>query len=168
MPILTGLMRLGNDAIIRYLGDGTAVANLSLAYNYGKKAADGKRPTQWLSATLWGERATKLAPYLLKGGLINVVLEDVHLETYEKRDQGGTGTALKGRVSSLEFASSKQDGAPAQARPATTGADYKAGKEGYSKPAASKPSSGNDPGGFSEMSDDIPFNRITDREAMSS
>jgi len=152
MPILTGLMRLGNDAIIRYLGDGTAVANLSLAYNYGKKDAAGKRATQWVSATLWGERATKLAPYLLKGGLINVVLEDVHLETYEKRDQGGTGTALKGRVSSLEFASSKQDGAPAQARPATTGADYKAGKEGGARPAQPK-----QPGGFEEMDDDIPF-----------
>ena len=165
--ILTGLCRLGRNAELRYLPDGTAVANLSLAYNYGKKDQEGKRPTMWLSATLWGERATKLAPYLLKGGLINVVMGDVHLETYEKRDQGGTGTALKGRIDTIEFASSKQDGAPAQARPATTGADYKAGKEGYSKPAASKPSSGNDPGGFSEMSDDIPFNRITDREAMS-
>ena len=155
--ILTGLARLGRDAEVRYLPDGTAVANLSLAYNYGKKDGEGKRPTQWIAATLWGERAEKLAQYLLKGGLINVVLDDVHVETYEKRDQGGTGVALKGRVSALEFASSKQDNAPASASPATTGADYKAGKEGYSKPAASKPSSGNDPGGFSEMSDDFPF-----------
>ena len=63
--ILTGLCRLGADADIRYLQDGTAVANLNLAYNYGKKDNEGKRPTQWIKASIWGVRAENSAPYLV-------------------------------------------------------------------------------------------------------
>ena len=115
--ILTGLARLGADADVRYLADGTAVANLNLAYNYGKKDGEGKRPTQWVQASMWGERAEKSAPYLTKGTLLNVVLDDIHIETYERRD-GGTGTNLKARVNNFEFAGGKpKDGeAPAESR----------------------------------------------------
>jgi single-strand DNA-binding protein len=40
------------------------VANVSLAFTYGKKGDDGKRPTQWVDASLWGQRAESLAPYI--------------------------------------------------------------------------------------------------------
>ncbi len=95
--ILTGLCRLGRDAVMRQLQDGTDVANLALAYNHGKKDADGKRPTQWVDASLWGDRAAKLAPYLLKGTQISVVLHDVHGEQWKKQD-GTSGYSLRGRV----------------------------------------------------------------------
>ena len=120
--ILTGLARLGRDAEVRHLPEGTAVANLSLAYNYGKKDSEGKRPTQWVNAALWGERAEKLAEYLTKGSLISVVLEDVCIESYERKDGGGTGTNLKARIVSIEFAGGKREESPAQERtqPAAT------------------------------------------------
>jgi single-strand DNA-binding protein len=138
--LLIGLARLGADADVRYLQDGTAVANLNLAYNYGKKDAEGKRPTQWIQASMWGERAEKSAPYLTKGTLLNVVLDDVHIETYERRD-GGTGTNLKARVNNFEFVGGRpKDGeAPAERR------------EPEQKPAK-KPA-----GKFDDMDDDIPF-----------
>ena len=145
--ILTGLGRLGGDVEIRHLQDGTAVGNLSLAFNYGKKSDDGKRPTQWVSASLWGERAEKLQEWLTKGTLLNVVLDDVHVETYEKRD-GGTGTTLKARINSLEFAGGKRDDGeqnrPAQEKP----------------PAKPRDSEGKRDGGFGTMDQDIPFNSI--------
>jgi len=154
MPILTGLMRLGKDAAIRYTPGGDAVANLSLAYNYGKKDGEGKRPSQWVSATLWGDRATKLAPHLLKGQQLCVTLDDIHVETYERRE-GGTGVNLKARVVSLEFAGSKPAGEdkPEPAR-ATTGAEYRAAKDG-SAPAAPAKKGGGDPA-FANMDEDIP------------
>lgn len=103
---LIGLARLGNDAVVKFTPDGQAVVNLSLAFNYGKKnAAEGKRPTQWIDASLWGDRAQKLAPYLLKGTLIDVHLADPHLEHYTTRD-GNQGTKIVAMVNHLEFASS--------------------------------------------------------------
>lgn len=132
--ILTGLARLGRDAEVRYTPDGMTVANLSLAYNYGKKGDDGKRPAQWVSASLWGERAEKLAEYLTKGTLLNVVLEDIHIEEYARKD-GDTGNTLKARLSSLEFAGGKRENQPA-------------------KDAAPVKKGGT---GFEDMEDDIPF-----------
>ena len=104
---LIGMARLGKDAEVRYTAGSEAVANLSLAFNYGKKDAEGVRPTQWVRAALWGERAEKLSEYLTKGRQVFVILRDVHMRSYEK-DGGGSGVSLEGTVETLEF------GAPAK------------------------------------------------------
>ena len=52
--ILTGLARIGKDAELRYTASNEPVANISLAFNYGRKGDDGKRPTQWIEASMWG------------------------------------------------------------------------------------------------------------------
>lgn len=116
--IVTGIARLGRDAEVRYTANGDAVASLALAYNYGKKEG-GKQPTQWVDASLWGKRAEALAQYLTKGTLISVVLSDVHVETYQKKD-GTEGQSLRARVLEVEFAGGKRDEQPASkpARPA--------------------------------------------------
>ena len=59
-----GLARLGRDAELRTTQTGESVARLSLAFSYGKKGADGKRPTEWVEGSLWGQRAQALAPHL--------------------------------------------------------------------------------------------------------
>ena len=41
--LLIGLARIGKDPAIRYTGDGKPVMDLSLAMDYGKKGADGKK-----------------------------------------------------------------------------------------------------------------------------
>lgn len=140
--ILTGLARLGRDAELRYTPDRTPVANFLLAYNYGRKGSDNKRPTQWVDAALFGERAEKLHTYLKKGKELNVVLEDVHVEIYQKTG-GGEGVKLTGRVSIIEFASGSRDGGD---RPAERPA---AAQSRTSAPA---------PGGLGDFEDDsIPF-----------
>jgi single-strand DNA-binding protein len=78
--ILTALARLGRDAEVRHTPKGEAVANLALAINYGRKGSDGNRPTQWVEASLWGARAESLAPHLMKGKLLYVVIEEPHIE----------------------------------------------------------------------------------------
>jgi len=102
---MIGVARLGKDVVVRDAGE-TRVANLALAFNYGKKDDDGKRPTQWVDASLWGDRADALAEYLTKGTSVFVILSDVHVEMKEL--DGGTRAFLKGRVDSIEFAGSSK------------------------------------------------------------
>lgn len=108
-----GLARIGKDAEVRYTPGGTPVANVSLAFTFGKKGDDGKRPTQWVDASLWGQRADGMAPYLLKGKQIVAYLEDVHLQTYTKGD-GTTNTKMVARLADLEFVSDGSDQKPTQ------------------------------------------------------
>jgi len=141
MAQITGVFRIGKDAEVRFTPRGDAVAQLSLAYNYGKKGDDGKRPSQWIDASIWGKRAESLAPYLLKGSQIYAVLSDPHIQIYEGKN--GQGHKLAATVLEIELIAGQRDqGQPAQrqerpaARPAPT-------------PASS---------GFDDMDDsDVPF-----------
>jgi single-strand DNA-binding protein len=139
--IFTITARLGRDAEVKEMQSGDSVANLSLAYNYGKKQ-DGKRPTQWVEAALWGTRAEKLEQYLLKGQQVVVALTDVHVRTFEKKD-GTNGATLHGRVAEIELVGGRQDAEQQEQpeRPAAKPAE---------KPKGDMPSVG-------DMDDDIPF-----------
>lgn len=132
-----GLARLGRDAEIRHTTNGDQVATLALAFT---RRVKGERLTQWVDGALWGKRAESLAPYLTKGTLVSVSLEDVHIATFTS--QKGDGHKLAARVIDLELASPKQDGAaPAPApRPAP-------------RPAPA-PAAGT---GFDDMDSDVPF-----------
>ena len=142
MSKMFGLARLGRDAELRTTSQGESVATLALAFSYGRKGSDGNRPTQWVDAALWGKRAEALAPYLVKGGLVSVSLEDVHIETYQGKN--GEGHKLVARVVDVELASPKQAGAaPAQQRR----------QDPAPRPAPAR-SAGS---GFDDMTDDVPF-----------
>lgn len=138
--ILTGLARLGRDASLRYTPGGDPVLELALAFNYGQKGQDGKRPSQWIEATLWGKRAEALAQHLTKGAAIDVVLTEPHIETWTKKDQT-TGFKLVAKVAELEFAGGgerrSENSAPAP------------------KPSAKPQPSGG--GSSNDFDDDIPF-----------
>jgi single-strand DNA-binding protein len=135
-----GLARIGKDAEIRYTQGGEPVANVSLAFTYGKKGEDGKRPTQWVDASMWGKRAESMASYLTKGKQIVAYLEDVNLQTYTKGD-GTTHTKMVARLADLEFVS---DGSDSGQRPAQP-----------QRPAPAPRQAGGS--GFDDMNDDIPF-----------
>jgi single-strand DNA-binding protein len=130
MAQIFGLARLGKDAVIRHTSGGDAVVGLALAFTYGAKGGDGKRPTQWVEGSFWGKRAEALAPYLLKGGMVSITLDDVHIETY----QGSNGEAhkLTGKVSQIELAGGGQTAAPAaQPKPASQPAPRAAPKKDF-------------------------------------
>ena len=135
-----GLARIGKDAEVRYTPGGAAVANVSLAFTYGKKGDDGKRPTQWVDASLWGQRVESLAPYLTKGKQIVAYLEDVHIQTYTKGD-GTQASKMAARIADLKFVAG---GEQAESQPRQ-----------QPKPQAAPQSQGS---GFDDMEDDIPFN----------
>lgn len=145
---LIGLIRLGGDAEMRYTSEGTPVATLSGAWNFGRKV-DGKRPTQWAKFALWGERAESLQQYLLKGQQLFVVVGDVHVETYDKRD-GGQGFNLVGRIEDLQFAGGQQQ--------AQGGAQAPAPAPRAAAPARAPAPAARPAGGFDDDLDDgIPF-----------
>jgi single-strand DNA-binding protein len=134
MANLTGVFRIGRNAEIRYTAGGDSVANLSLAYNYGKKGADGSRPAQWVDGSLWGKRAESLAEYLVKGQQVFAVINDIHIEEFKKND-GSIGIKLTGSVGEIELVGGGKGG------------------ERTEKPAPKAEPKG----GFDEMADDIPF-----------
>ena len=141
MAQLIGLARLGRDCELRSTQDGTPVASLSLAMDY---RAGREKETQWVQGDLWGKMAEALAQYLVKGKLVCVTLDDVHIVEYEKRD-GTAGTKLVGRVSKLEFAGGgRDDGERQDARPSAP------------RPAP-KPPARSSADAFSGMDDDAPF-----------
>ena len=148
------LCNLGRDAELRYTRDNKPVLGLALAYSVGY--GQNKR-TQWVDGTLWGERAEKLSPHLTKGTKILIHGDDLELETYPKND-GGQGAKIKCRIVNIEFAGVAQyqggQGTPQQGAPA---AQPQCAQQA---PAQAQPRAApaqNEPGGFDEFSDDIPF-----------
>ena len=102
-----GLARIGRDVELRRTPKGEAVISLSLGFKWGAKGDDGNRKTEWVDASLWGKQAEALAPYLKKGGLVSVTIDDLHIETYQGKN--GEGKKLAGRVSGIELAGSSQN-----------------------------------------------------------
>ena len=133
-----GLARLGRDAELRTTGKGDTVATLALAFT---RRVNGEKLTQWVDGALWGKRAESLAPYLLKGGLVAVTLEDVHIETFTS--QKGDGHKLAGRVIDVELAG----GGERTAAPAPRQAPAP-------RPAPATAPMGS---GFDDLDSDVPF-----------
>lgn len=153
MPTLTDIGRLGRDAELRYTPDGNAVCNLALACEYGRKGQDGKRPTQWVDATLWGKQAEAMAQYLVKGQQVHFTIDDAHVEVFTKSDQT-QGVKLTGRVIVIKFSGSppqqaQQGGQQSQARPQ---------QRPQSRPQAQAQNQQGAPGpDYDSFDDDIPF-----------
>lgn len=141
MATLTGLFTLGRDAETRVTQGGTTVVQLAVAYNYGRKGEDGKKPSQWVRASMFGKQAETLAPYLTKGKQVSLVIRDLHIATFQKQD-GSTGTSLEGVADFDDFARGpKQEGAAPAPRPAPA------------PPPAQRAANS----GFDDLDSDVPF-----------
>ena len=112
-----GIARIGNEPVVRFTPAGKPALQLSLAYQYGRKNDQGEYPTQWVDATMWGERTEKLAPMLKKGDRIYVELRDVHMDSFTRKD-GSPGSNIKATIEKIEFIESrKQEQRPALTQP---------------------------------------------------
>ena len=142
--------RIGRDAEVRYTPSGAVVAGFPVATDHGY--GDNKK-TIWIECSIWGERAEKVAPHLIKGKQISVHGE-LHEETWQKKD-GSEGKRLKLDVRSFDFCGGKEEGGErsqaekpkAAPRPQTTASQYSSARSG----SAAKPPAAD----FHD--DDIPF-----------
>lgn len=160
MAKMFGLMRIGNEPELRYLPDGTAVLNMSLAYPFGKKV-DGKQPSQWVNASLWGKRAESLAQFLMKGSQHNFLLDDVHLEEYEGKN--GKGVKLSARVNDVELGARSVGDFNSNAQRTEQNRANSANEHTQRSSQGAGPVNA-----FDDMTDDIPFTRISNKMAMAS
>jgi len=142
MPQLIDTARIGNETTLRFTPDGTPVMNLSLPCDYGRKdQSTGKKPTQWVDASIWGKQAEALAPYLVKGQWVAFTLDDVHIEEFNKGNE--VKSKLVGRVSNIKLVG----GAPANQAP----------QPAQTARAPANPVSQPGPSNFDNFDDDIPF-----------
>jgi single-strand DNA-binding protein len=139
--VLIGIATLGRDAELRETNDGSPIANLSLAFNFGRKDANGKRQTQWVNGTVFGERAKSLAPYLTKGTRVYVEVRDPNVQQFQKKD-GTSGYSLSGRVAEIAFIG---------------GGNKPDASEKKTPSEKETPTVKGNEGGIAEMDDDIPF-----------
>ena len=116
--LMIGTARIGNEPKLRYTATNDPVLDFSLAFEYGKKGPDGKRPTQWVSGSFWGKRAEGIAQYVFKGQKVLVEMSDVRIESYKKKD-GTDGVSLKSRINEIELLDWKEktQSAPQQSAP---------------------------------------------------
>lgn len=125
--------QLGRDAEVRYLPNGDAVANFSVADSQGKD-----KPTIWWNCSVFGKRAESLAPYLAKGQSVTVSGNVTEREYTDK--EGNKRKQMDVRVADVALQGGKREEQPrAAAKPEP-------------QRQAAKPSSG-----FDDMDSDVPF-----------
>jgi len=107
MNVITIAGKLGNDAEVKYLPDGTAVASFSVADDQGKN-----KPTIWWRCQLFGKRADSLSPYLTKGQSVTVSGEVTERE-YTNKD-GAKVKAQDIRVNNVALQGGGKQEAPAR------------------------------------------------------
>jgi len=152
MPTLTDTGRIGRDAELRYTPNGDPVCNLAIACDYGRKGQDGKRPTQWVDATLWGKQAESMAQYLVKGQQVHFTIDDAHVEVFTKSDQT-QGVKLTGRVIVIKFVGS----APQQTQGNQPAQQLRQQQRTQQRPAAQQQNQQAAPPDYESFDDDIPF-----------
>ena len=95
--------RLTKDADLRYTPNSKAISNFTVACDSGY---GDKKKTQFFRCLLWGDRAEKTTPYLLKGTSVTVFGE-FSLNEYQKKD-GGNGYSLDVNVNDFSFQGRKK------------------------------------------------------------
>jgi single-strand DNA-binding protein len=92
--------RVGQDAELKTVGD-TMVCSFSVAHTEKVYGPNPSEKTIWISCNIWGERAEKLKPHIVKGTYI--VVEGSGLVNSYLQKNGEPAAVLNCRVSSLEF-----------------------------------------------------------------
>lgn len=141
--LMIGIARIGNEPIVKYTPDGRPVMDLSVVFDYGKRTENG-RPSQWVRASMWGTRCEKLAPYIKKGDQVHLVLNEPHVETFERKDGTGTGFVLRATVTDLGLIGGNRQDRADEADPEPQKAPQAPPKAAPGRP-------------FDGLDDDIPF-----------
>lgn len=77
--------RLTRDPELRYLGNGTPVANFTLAVNRTFKNKNGEREADFINIVVWRKQAENCANYIGKGSLV-AISGRIQSRSYENAD----------------------------------------------------------------------------------
>lgn len=141
---------LGRDPELRYMPNGDAVCNVSIATSEtwkDKTTGEKQEATEWHNLTFYRKLAEIAGEYLKKGSPIYVE-GSLHTRKWQDKD-GNDRYTTEIRVSEMKMLGSKGDGGQRQQ------ADNGSRQQGSNKQRPSSGSSGG--GGFDDMDDDIPF-----------
>lgn len=142
--ILVG--RLGKDPETRYMPNGDAVTNLTLATseNWKDKNGEKQEKTEWHRVTFYRKLAEIAAEYLKKGSMVYV---EGRLETRKWTDKAGVEKYTTEIIASaMQMLGSRGEGGGERSEPAA--------RKDTGEPARKPASTGGD---FDNFEDDIPF-----------
>lgn len=106
---------VGRDPEFKYMGDGTACCNFSVAVSKSwtdNKTQERKEKTLWFAVTVWRDRAETVSKYVKKGSRV-MVLGQLDLEIYTTKT-GLPAAALRLTADQVQFLDTK----PAESVPA--------------------------------------------------
>jgi single-strand DNA-binding protein len=109
MHVGTFAGRVGRDAELKKLDSGRELLEFSLAVTVGW--GDNKA-TEWIKATVWGDRAAKLAPYIKKGDALTITGR-IRSRAYSAKDNS-LKSEIACDVSELTMQGSRDAGEPRQ------------------------------------------------------
>lgn len=140
------LGNLGRDPETRYMPNGDAVTNFSIATSRYWKDKDGERKeeTEWHRITCFGKTAEVAGEFLLKGMPVHV---EGHLKTRKWQDKEGMDKYTTEIICDQLTLLAKKEG------------DEKRSERDRNDDRPAKPAakSGKGPAAFADMDDDIPY-----------
>jgi single-strand DNA-binding protein len=147
--ILVG--NLGRDPETRFLPDGGAVANISVATTDSwkdKASGEKKEQTEWHRVSFFGRLAEIAGEYLKKGSQVYI---EGSLRTRKWQDKDGNDRyTTEVRADTMKMLGSRQGSGEPRGEPM----DARGESRSDSRPVAKKPAAA---GKFDDMEDDIPF-----------
>lgn len=114
-----GIGNLGRDPETRYMGDGKAVTNFSIAISEkykDKTSGEWREVTEWVNVVLFGRLAEVAAEYLGKGSKV-FVEGKLKTEKYTDKTTGVEKYTTKVVCEKMEMLSPKGEGKPAASKP---------------------------------------------------
>ena len=145
---------LGRDPETRYMPDGAAITNVSVATSFqwtDKASGEKKEETEWHRVVFRGKLAEVAGEYLKKGSQVYVE-GSLRTRKYQDKETGKDRYSTEIRGDEMKMLGSRPGGGePRESRePRETAA---AGVGGGAKPQQAKKGGG----AFEQMDDDIPF-----------
>ena len=113
----------GQDAEIKYLRDGTAVATFNVAVNkVTGRGEQRKQTTVWFRVTVWREYAETVSRYVTRGMKVLVVGE-VDVSAYTDKQTGEARASLEVTAHTVTFLDRKPEGVTANEPPHDSSGD---------------------------------------------
>lgn len=107
MNSITVAGTIGKDAEVKYLANGDAICNFSVADSMGRD-----KGTIWWNCGLYGKRAESLSQYLLKGQAVTVTGSVSEREWTDK--EGNKRKSMDVRVNDVALQGGRKDAEPQQ------------------------------------------------------